>query len=102
MAEIFKTIIEPLQSSAAVKSLFGDPVSAQGKTVIPVARIAWGFGGGWGKREREGKPAEDGKAAVGAWWRRRWEYSRSRTVRRGLFRSMKIENSWQAVLPAWL
>ena len=58
MAEIFKTIIEPLQSSAAVKSLFGDPVSAQGKTVIPVARIAWGFGGGWGKRDREGKPDE--------------------------------------------
>jgi uncharacterized spore protein YtfJ len=58
MAEIFKTIVEPLQSSAAVKSVFGDPVSAQGKTVIPVARIAWGFGGGSGKRDREGKPDE--------------------------------------------
>jgi uncharacterized spore protein YtfJ len=65
MAEIFKTIVEPLQSTAAVKSVFGDPVSAQGKTVIPVARIAWGFGGGWGKREREGKPAEDGEGGGG-------------------------------------
>jgi uncharacterized spore protein YtfJ len=58
MPEIFKTIIEPLQNSAAVKSVFGDPVAAQGKTVIPVARIAYGFGGGSGKRVHEAMPGE--------------------------------------------
>ncbi|MGD1068746.1 MAG: spore germination protein GerW family protein [Bryobacteraceae bacterium] len=58
MAEIFKTITEPLQSSAAVKSVFGEPVTIQGKTVIPVARIAYGFGGGSGKRAHEVRPGE--------------------------------------------
>ncbi len=58
MAELFKSIIEPLQSSAAVKSVFGDPVTAQGKTVIPVARIAYGFGGGSGKGVHSHEPGE--------------------------------------------
>jgi len=53
MSEMFKSIVEPLQTSAAVKSVFGEAVSAQGKTVIPVARVAYGFGGG-GRGAREG------------------------------------------------
>ena len=58
MAEILKSIIEPLQKSAAVRSVYGDPVSAQGKTVIPVARIAYGFGGGAGRGGPDDKPGE--------------------------------------------
>ena len=27
-----------------VKAVFGDPISAQGKTVIPVAKIIYGYG----------------------------------------------------------
>jgi uncharacterized spore protein YtfJ len=50
MGEVLKSTIEPLQNSAVVKSVFGQPVSAQGKTIIPVARIAYGFGGGSGTR----------------------------------------------------
>jgi uncharacterized spore protein YtfJ len=65
MPEIFKTIVEPLQSSAAVKSVFGDPITAQGKTVIPVARIAYGFGGGSGKRGAEAKLDEGGGGGGG-------------------------------------
>jgi uncharacterized spore protein YtfJ len=55
---MLKSIVDPLRTSAAVTSVFGDAVSTQGKTVIPVARIAYGFGGGSGKRNRG--PAEDG------------------------------------------
>jgi uncharacterized spore protein YtfJ len=58
MAEVLKSIVEPLRNSAAVKSVFGDAISAQGKTVIPVARIAYGFGGGSGKNAQEDKPGE--------------------------------------------
>ena len=58
MSELFKSIIDPLQTSAGVKSVFGDPITAQGKTVIPVARIAWGFGGGSGKGDHHGQPGE--------------------------------------------
>jgi len=60
MAEIFRSIIEPLQKSAAVKSVFGEAVTAQGKTVIPVARIIYGFGGGTG----HDKPGEGGGGGV--------------------------------------
>jgi uncharacterized spore protein YtfJ len=60
MAEMFRSIVEPLQTSAAVKSVFGEPVTAQGKTVIPVARIGYGFGGG------SGGQGESGGGGVGA------------------------------------
>jgi uncharacterized spore protein YtfJ len=59
MPEIFKSIIEPLQTSAAVKSVFGEAVTGQGKTIIPVARIAYGFGGGSGKGIHPSRAGED-------------------------------------------
>ena len=34
--------------SANVKALYGEPIAAQGKTVIPVAKIIYGYGGGAG------------------------------------------------------
>jgi uncharacterized spore protein YtfJ len=34
--------------AANVKSVYGEPISAQGKTVIPVAKIMYGYGGGGG------------------------------------------------------
>jgi uncharacterized spore protein YtfJ len=52
VTEVFKSIVEPLQSSANVKSVFGDAIPAQGKTIIPVARVGYGFGGGGGKGGR--------------------------------------------------
>jgi uncharacterized spore protein YtfJ len=58
MVDVLQSIIEPLQKSAAVHSVFGEPVTAQGKTVIPVARIAYGFGGGAGKSVNQEKPGE--------------------------------------------
>ena len=39
---------ESLRSAATVKSVFGEPIRLEGRTVIPVARIAYGFGGGFG------------------------------------------------------
>jgi uncharacterized spore protein YtfJ len=34
--------------AANVKSVYGEPITAQGKTVIPVAKIAYGYGAGGG------------------------------------------------------
>lgn len=36
---------------ADVRAVFGDPVSQEGMTVIPVARVRWGFGGGGGRAD---------------------------------------------------
>jgi len=37
-----------LSTTANVKTIFGEPVEAHGRTIIPVARIQYGFGGGSG------------------------------------------------------
>ncbi|MFC6990927.1 GerW family sporulation protein [Haladaptatus sp. GCM10025707] len=45
------SIVEKLRSAATVSSVYGEPVEHGEKTVIPVARIAFGFGGGYGSSE---------------------------------------------------
>ena len=35
-----------LQVHASAKSVFAEPVERDGTTVIPVAKVQWGFGGG--------------------------------------------------------
>ncbi len=44
----FQSIKENLINKATVSSVYGEPISVGSKTVIPVARIAYGFGGGMG------------------------------------------------------
>jgi len=51
--------ISQLEEKATVKTVFGDPVREHGRTIIPVARVACGFGFGGGREaEREGTPQE--------------------------------------------
>ena len=52
--DILQQIGESLGSSASVKAVFGEPIHAAGRTVVPVAKVAYAFGGGFGT---------DGKAA---------------------------------------
>ena len=49
-SELLEKIGGPLGSTATVKSVFGEPIQAEGKTVVPVAKIACGFGAGAGSR----------------------------------------------------
>jgi len=45
---LLQSLHENLASRAQVKSVFGDAVTAGEKTIIPVAKIAYGFGAGAG------------------------------------------------------
>lgn len=45
---LIQTLHENLSTRAQVKSVFGDPITAGDKTIIPVAKIAYGFGAGAG------------------------------------------------------
>jgi uncharacterized spore protein YtfJ len=45
---MLQSLHENLSSRAQVKSVFGEPISAEGKTIIPIAKIAYGFGAGAG------------------------------------------------------
>jgi len=44
LEEVFKAIVE----HAGAKTVYGEPVSVNGKTVLPVATIRYGFGGSSG------------------------------------------------------
>lgn len=54
--DVFQSIAERLQYAASVKSVFGEPIAAQGKTIIPVAKVSYGFGGGAGVGRRALEP----------------------------------------------
>ncbi|HXZ81667.1 MAG TPA: spore germination protein GerW family protein [Terriglobales bacterium] len=45
----FQSLQETLRTSAHVKTVYGEPISAEGRTIVPVARIRYGFGGGFGQ-----------------------------------------------------
>ena len=57
--DILKNIAERVQTTASVKAVYGDPITAEGKTIIPVARVRYGFGGGGGSQVSD-PGAEDG------------------------------------------
>src|SRR5579872_7331181 len=45
---VLQSLKESILSQASVKSIYGEPISAHGKTVIPVAKVTYGYGGGAG------------------------------------------------------
>ncbi len=45
--EILQSLKESI-GAANVGAVYGEPIEAQGKTIIPVAKIMYGFGGGGG------------------------------------------------------
>lgn len=66
--EMLEKISQSLGSSATVKSVFGDPIQVEGKTVVPIAKVAYGFGagGGTGPRKHHGAgPDNSGEKAEG-------------------------------------
>ncbi|HMK28158.1 MAG TPA: spore germination protein GerW family protein [Terriglobales bacterium] len=44
----FQSMLDSLRSSAQVKTIYGEPISAEGRTIVPVARVAYAFGSGFG------------------------------------------------------
>ena len=62
---ILRTIGEGFQSSATVKNVYGEPVSRGDRTVIPVARIAYAFGGGGGSKGEQAGPEGGGGGGGG-------------------------------------
>ena len=46
LQQYYQSFAERLQASAQVKTIFGEPIEASDRIIIPVARIGYGFGGG--------------------------------------------------------
>jgi uncharacterized spore protein YtfJ len=64
-AEMLQKLSETLGSMATVKSVFGEPIHAHGKTVVPVAKVAYGFGGGFGSGKNAAQPDRQGEGGGG-------------------------------------
>lgn len=46
MSDLLQRLAESIQVHANAKQVYGEPVERDGTTIIPVARVQWGFGGG--------------------------------------------------------
>jgi uncharacterized spore protein YtfJ len=58
-------LAERLGGKASVTAVYGEPVERAGVTVIPVARVRWGFGGGGGSGSQAGPESGQGSGAGG-------------------------------------
>jgi uncharacterized spore protein YtfJ len=45
---LLQSLKESILSQASVKAIYGEPILAHGKTVVPVAKIMYGYGAGAG------------------------------------------------------
>jgi uncharacterized spore protein YtfJ len=53
------SLAQRVGASAAAGAVFGEPVEREGVTVIPVAKLRWGFGGGFGDVQAEDAGGDD-------------------------------------------
>jgi len=57
--ETLEALAERLQATG-VRTVYGEPISAEGRTIIPVARVTYGFGGGGGLSGKHAPQSPDG------------------------------------------
>jgi len=70
---LLQSLKEGILSQASVKAVYGEPIAAQGKTVIPVAKIMYGYGAGAGAG---GVGDSSARGEGGGGWGRSTGYSR--------------------------
>jgi uncharacterized spore protein YtfJ len=63
--DMLQKIGETLGSTATVKSVFGEPIHVSGKIVVPVAKVAYGFGGGFGSGKDSAHTDRQGEGGGG-------------------------------------
>lgn len=61
-----KEIADELERIATTKTVVGDPITAAGKTIIPISRISLGFGAGGGEGKRDAESGYAGGGGAGA------------------------------------
>lgn len=64
--DLMGSVSDRLSTEATVRRVFGEPITVGERTVIPVARVGYGFGAGMGS---SGEAGEDGGGGGGmsAW-----------------------------------
>ena len=67
LQQYFQSILDRLQTTANVKTVYGDGITTEGKTIIPVARVAYGFHAGISPQHKSngGEQKEAGRGGAG-------------------------------------
>jgi uncharacterized spore protein YtfJ len=60
LTDIIKTITGEMQKSLSVRTVVGDPITAEGKTIIPLVSLGMGFGAGSGSGKGQENPVGGG------------------------------------------
>jgi uncharacterized spore protein YtfJ len=60
-----EAVLARLVEGASVKSIYGEPVTAGGVTIVPVAQVVYGFGGGEGLGPLHGEEGKRGEGSGG-------------------------------------
>lgn len=61
-----KEIAGELERIATTKTVVGEPITASGKTIIPISRITLGFGAGGGEGKKDTESGYGGGGGAGA------------------------------------
>ncbi len=64
--DTIKEIAGELEKIATTKTVVGDPITAAGKTIIPISRIVMGFGAGGGEGKKDAESGYGGGGGAGA------------------------------------
>ena len=65
LTEILKTITGEMQKTLSARTAVGDPVTAEGKTVIPLMSVGMGFGAGSGSGKEDVSGGSGGGGGLG-------------------------------------
>ena len=60
LEELLKTITEEMHRTLAARTVVGEPITIEGKTIIPLVSLGMGFGVGAGTSKEQEKPAGGG------------------------------------------
>ena len=62
---LIKTATEEIEKVLNTKTIVGEPMTFEGKTIIPVSKITFGFGAGGGSGGGKSKEGEGGEGSGG-------------------------------------
>jgi len=69
LTDILKTITTEMQKSLSPRTAVGDPITIEGKTIVPLMSVGMGFGAGSGDWEKRTDPGgwSEGGGGRGGW-----------------------------------
>lgn len=65
LSEILRTITEEMHKSLSARTVICDPITVEGKTIVPLVSVGMGFGAGAGMGKEKGSPGEGAGGGLG-------------------------------------